>query len=201
MRACERNRLSGVAAAFAVMALALAFLLAFAPARAFAEGDENLVNPQQRPDSSFIYDTSIEALGNADAYYDTQTVQVVGEAIGDSIRDGFSGRHRWLTLAAVEKESTATVSVFVTEEQAAKVDTFGKYNTTGTKLQVRGTFHLVCPDHDGLTDLHADMVSVVEKGKHYQDEFDPAAFVPGVFAVIIGLAIMGVFYYLRERRR
>ena len=86
-------------------------------------------------------------------------------------------------------------------EQAAKIDTYGKYGTTGTKLQVRGTFHLVCTEHEGLTDLHADIVTVVEKGKHHEDEFDVNAFVPGAIATALGLALMGVFYYLRERQR
>ena len=180
---------------------AAALVCALVPALAFAEDDENLVNPQQRPDSSFIYDTSIAALCNADAYYDNQTVQVVGEAVGDNIREGLDGRHRWITLAASEKDSTATVSVYMTTEAAAKIDTYGKYGTTGTKLQVRGIFHLVCPEHEGLTDLHADIVTVVEKGKHHEDVFNVNAFVPGAVAVAAGLVLMGVFYYLRERQR
>lgn len=187
--------------ALAALVLAGALTTTLVPGSAFADDDENLVNPQQRPDSSFIYDTSIAALGNADAYYDNQTVQVVGEAIGDSIREGLDNRHRWITLAANEKDSTATVSVLMTVEQAAKIDTFGKYGTTGTKLQVRGTFHLVCAEHEGLTDLHADIVTVVDKGKHHEDEFDVNAFVPGAIATALGLALMGVFYYLRERQR
>lgn len=185
----------------ALLALAASLTVALFPLSAFADDDENLVNPQQRPDSSFIYDTSIAALGNADAYYDNQTVQVVGEAIGDSIREGVDGRHRWITLAANEKDSTATVSVYMTAEQAAKIDTYGKYGTTGTKLQVRGTFHLVCTEHEGLTDLHADIVTVVEKGKLHEDAFDAGAFVPGAVAVALGLVLLGVFYYLRERQR
>ena len=44
---------------------------------------KNRVNPQQMPDSSFLYDTSIAELANADPYMNNQTVQVVGEAIGD----------------------------------------------------------------------------------------------------------------------
>ena len=168
--------------ALAALVLAGALTTTLVPGSAFADDDENLVNPQQRPDSSFIYDTSIAALGNADAYYDNQTVQVVGEAIGDSIREGLDNRHRWITLAANEKDSTATVSVLMTVEQAAKIDTFGKYGTTGTKLQ-------------------ADIVTVVDKGKHHEDEFDVNAFVPGAIATALGLALMGVFYYLRERQR
>ena len=186
--------------ALALIALAAA-LWPLAPATAHAEEDENLVDPRQRPDSSFIYDTSIAALDGADSYYDNQTVQVVGEVVGDNIAAGLAGRHRWITLAAKEKDSTATVSVYMTTEQAAKIDTYGKYGTTGTKLQVRGTFHLVCTEHEGLTDLHAEIVSVVQKGRHHGDEFDPNAFVPGAVAVAVGLALMGVFYYLRERQR
>ena len=72
--------------ALAVLVLAGALTMTLVPGLAFADDDENLVNPQQRPDSSFIYDTSIVDLSGADAYYDNQTVQVTGEVIGDSIR-------------------------------------------------------------------------------------------------------------------
>ena len=44
-------------------------------------------------------------------------------------------------------------------------------------------------------------VTVVDKGKHHEDEFDVNAFVPGAIATALGLALMGVFYYLRERQR
>lgn len=183
-------------------AVAVAFVLAFAPvAPAYADDEQNDVNAQQLPDSSFIYDTSIADLGEADAYYDGQTVQVVGEAIGDNLLAGLDGRHRWVTLAASEKGSTATISVYMSSETAAKIDTFGAYGRTGTMLQVRGTFHLVCAEHEGLTDLHAESVRVVEKGKYHEDEFAVGPFVPGAVALVVGLVMMGVFYYLRERQR
>ena len=189
----------GMAAAALAFALALP---AFAcPQAAFAdepaEGD-NAVNVTQLPDSSFIYDTSITDLSTADTYYDKQTVQVTGEVVGDRITAG-DGRHCWLQLASPSDSST--VSVYLTNESADKVDTYGAYGRKGTTLQVRGTFHLVCTEHEGLTDLHADIVTVVEKGKHHEDEFDVNAFVPGAIATALGLALMGVFYYLRERQR
>lgn len=168
---------------------------------AYGDDGENMVNPQQRPDSSFIYDTSIAALGNADAYYDNQTVQVVGEAIGDNLYAQLDARYRWITLAAGEDDSTATISVYMSAEAASKIDAFGKYGTTGTQLQVRGVFNLTCSEHEGLTDIHAEGVSVVEKGKHHEDVFDAQAFVLGALAVAVGLVLMGVFYYLRERLR
>ncbi len=186
---------------FAGLAAALCLVLAL-PVAAYAdepaEGD-NAVNTQQLPDSSFIYDTSIIDLSGADAYYDNQTVQVTGEVIGDSIRAGVSGRHQWITLSS--QGDSATISVYMSNESAAKIDTFGKYGTTGTTLQVRGTFHLVCADHEGLSDLHAEAVTVVAPGEQHPDTFDFRAFVPGIIAVVAGLVLLGVFYWLRERQR
>ena len=189
----------GMAAAALAFALALP---AFAcPQAAFAdepaEGD-NAVNVAQLPDSSFIYDTSITDLSTADTYYDKQTVQVTGEVVGDRITAG-DGRHCWLQLASPSDSST--VSVYLTKESADKVDTYGAYGRKGTTLQVRGTFNLACPDHDGASDLHAQVVTVTEKGKATPDEFDINAFIPGAVAVMIGLAMMVVFYLLRERQR
>ena len=162
-----------------------------------AEGD-NAVNVTQLPDSSFIYDTSITDLSTADTYYDKQTVQVTGEVVGDRITTG-DGRHCWLQLASPSDSST--VSVYLTNESADKVDTYGAYGRKGTTLQVRGTFNLACPDHDGASDLHAQVVTVTEKGKATPDEFDINAFTPGMVTVMIGLAMMVVFYLLRERQR
>lgn len=188
-------------AAKGVAALALALSLCMFPAVALAEGeDENTVNPQQLPDSSFIFDTSIADLSSADSYYDNQTVQIVGEAVGDSIAVEGDPDHRWITLMSRDPSSNASISVFMTNEQAERIDAFGKYGTTGTMLQVRGTFHLVCPEHSGLTDLHAEHVSVVDKGKHYEEPFNPEAFIPGAVVVAVGLVVTGVFYWLRERR-
>ena len=187
----------------AAAALAFALMLpAFAcPQAAFAdepaEGD-NAVNVMQLPDSSFIYDTSITDLSTADTYYDKQTVQVTGEVVGDRITAG-DGRHCWLQLASPSDSST--VSVYLTNESADKVDTYGAYGRKGTTLQVRGTFNLACPDHDGASDLHAQVVTVTEKGKATPDEFEINAFIPGMVTVMIGLAMMVVFYLLRERQR
>lgn len=191
----------GTLSVFAACALLVAFTCV-SPACAFAdeqaEGD-NAVNPQQLPDSSFIYDTSIADLGSADAYFDDQTVQVTGEAVGDSLRAGLDSRHRWIMLAS--DGGAATISVYMTNESAAKIDTLGSYDTVGTTLQVQGTFHLVCTEHEGISDLHADIVTVVDPGRHIEDEFDPLAFVPGLVTVAVGLAMIGVFYWLRERQR
>ena len=191
---------AAAAAGALAAALAALVLVAVLAMPAFA-ADENVVNPQQRPDSSFIYDTPLSALFTADAYFDGQTVQVVGEAIGDAVNAEADGSQKWITLSAEEQGVTSSVSVYMTDDQASRIDTFGRYGATGTSLQVRGVFHLVCPDHEGITDIHAEVVSVVDQGSTHADGFDPKAFIPGAIVVLVGLAMMGVFYYLRERQR
>lgn len=225
--------------------LALPVSLAFpAPAPAWAADDQqaegdNAVNPQQLPDSSFIYDTSIADLSSADTYYDEQTVQVTGEVIGDWIKgDTDDDRHCWITLAAMESAVTdgtqsddnstiiggatsaaekaeknasgatnssantaATVAVYMSNESAAKIDSYGKYNETGSTLQVRGTYHLACPDHEGASDLHADVVTVVQAGKSTPDSFDVKEFLPGIILVALGLLLTVVYSFVRERQR
>ena len=158
----------------------------------------NAVDVTQLPDSSFIYDTSITDLSTADTYYDKQTVQVTGEVVGDRI-DAGDGHHCWITLASAVDAST--VSVYMTNESAAKIDMYGAYGRKGTTLQVRGTFQLACPSHDGVSDLHAQVVSVTEKGKATPDEFKFEAFIPGIITIMIGLVMMAVFYLLREGQR
>ncbi|NHM16882.1 hypothetical protein GMI69_09530 [Eggerthellaceae bacterium zg-887] len=161
--------------------------------------DNNAVMPQQLPDSSFIYDTSIQDLSAADPYFDNQTVQVTGEVVGDSIRATLRGRYRWIVLSSAADSST--ISVYLSEESAAKIDQFGRYGVRGTTLKVRGTFHLACAQHDGASDLHAEDVAVVSPGETVHETFDPHAFIPGAVLVSVGLAMMMVFYLLSERRR
>ena len=163
------------------------------------DADDNEVNPSQLSDSSFIYDTSIEDLSTADTYYDGQTVQVVGEVVGDLLYANASGTYCWISLSS--EDSDAVIAVYMNTVAASGIDTYGSYGSTGTILQVRGTFNLSCEDHDGETDLHAEVVSVVSRGSTDADEFDIADFLPGVCAVCLGLLLMFVFYVLRERLR
>ena len=163
------------------------------------EADSNEVNPSQLPDSSFIYDTSIEDLATADSYYDGQTVQVVGEVVGDKLNADASGTYCWISLSS--QSSDSVISVYMNSVAATGIDTYGSYGSTGTILQVRGTFNLSCEDHDGETDLHAEVVTVVSRGETTTEEFDFNDFLPGACAVGFGLLLMFVFFVLRERLR
>lgn len=163
--------------------------------------DPNAVNPQQLPDSSFIYDTSILDLSTADAYFDEQTVQIIGEVVGDNIKADESDNFRWITLVSQDSNSNANIIVYMSKSDADKIDSFGKYEVTGTTLQVRGTYHLVCSEHDGLSDIHAEYVSVVARGEEHHKAFEFKDFIPGALVVVVGLGMLAVYHWMRERRR
>lgn len=186
-----------VSALFVAAALALTFALACVQP-AFAA--DNQVNPYQRPDSSFIYDTLISDIASADSYFDGQTVQVTGEVVGDSIHEISDPESRWITVQATDG-SYAQVAVYMSAESASLIDTFGAYGKKGTTLQVRGTFNLACSDHEGLSDLHAESVVVVEQGSVTEQEFSLKSFIPGAVFAIAGLILVAVFYRVRERQR
>lgn len=173
------------------------------PEQASAGSGGNLVDPTQRADNSFIYDTTIDSLFDQAALYEGDTVQVEGEAIGDLISAGaIDGRELyWVMLTSTDAENKASISVLMTAEQAKQVDHLGRYGVTGTILQVRGIFHQACAEHEGLPDIHATNVNAITRGSEHADVLRLREFIPGVVTVIVGIILMGVYYFIRERSR
>lgn len=171
------------------------------PQQAFAEGigDENLVDPTQRADNSFIYDTTVASLFSQASLYNGRTVQVVGEVIGDRIWAGDD--KSWITLTETNADDKSSISVLLSADQAGQISHYGRYGVEGTTLQVRGTYHQACDEHDGLPDIHVTTSSVQATGADQPDTFHAADLVPGMIALIIGVALMGAFYFARERTR
>ncbi|MDO5118019.1 MAG: hypothetical protein Q4D34_05990 [Eggerthellaceae bacterium] len=170
-------------------------------AAALLESEANRVNTQQLPDSSFIYDISIVDLAAADSYYDDQIVQVLGEVVGDRIFETADLTHCWITLDAPTTELDEVIAVYMTAESAQMIDTYGKYKTRGTMLQVRGVYHLACSEHQGISDIHADYVSVVQPGVTMDDTLEFASFLPGIIVLACAGALVLVYRRLREKER
>ena len=180
------------------IALLAAIVLACAMALpAMAKDIENQVDTGLVPDSSFIYETSIYDLQNSDTYYEGQTVQVTGEVVGDIITaEGEQGR-KWITVDSLPEDKAASVQVIVSDEQASLIDTLGRYERTGSTVSVTGTYHLVCDQHDGLSDIHATSFTVLQQGSRHHSNFEFGPFVPALAVVAVGLA----FFYLYRRKR
>lgn len=164
------------------------------------DASPNRVNTSQLPDSSFIYDISIEELSQADSYVDGQTVQVTGEVVGDRIIAEDSPDYCWITLQSVAKTDSELI-VYMPMAQTRSIDTYGAYGKRGTTLQVRGTFHLACTDHQGSSELHAENVAIVSKGATESIPFDAAQMIPGLLLVIAGCALALIYNVIQERQR
>jgi hypothetical protein len=139
--------------------------------------------------------STIVGLTNAGQQLDGQEVVVQGEVVGDILvaEKGF----RWLAL----QDGGATVSVLVREEDAEKVARLGRYGQVGTHLEVTGEFHVDCAEHDGLTDVHATEVVVIDEGSSSDDAFDTRKLEIGALLVVVGACLLVIHWRLRERTR
>lgn len=158
----------------------------------------NHVYVNQLSDSSFLYQTTIADLAQADSYYEGQTVFVQGEVVGDRINDEMQPDNCWVTLQDDDPANPSVVSVFMTMEQAKNIDTYGSYGVTGTMLQVRGTFHLDCREHQGMSDIHVEEVSALAAGSESKPGMDPKLFGLGIVSVLAGLALLALYQSKRE---
>ena len=171
------------------------------------EGDErNYVDERQIPNGSFLYETSIETLASADVFYDNATVVVTGEVVGDRRRGLVGTNSSWITLYSLptntaEHYAPVSVEVYVSDSLTEIIDSYGAYNTKGTYAQINGTFHLACSEHEGISDIHADSLSIVEKGEQYAQAPQWWAFVPGVIAVLAGALVVLANRVLVNRSR
>lgn len=158
----------------------------------------NKIYVNQLSDSSFLYETSIADLAEADSYYEGQTVLVKGEVVGDRVNDEFRRNNCWITLQDSET-SPSVISVFMTKDQSSIIDTYGQYGTVGTQLQVRGTFHLECAEHQGLSDIHAEEVSAIQKGYESTPAPNMRILSIAVVACALGAILMIAYHIKRER--
>lgn len=161
----------------------------------------NVVNVNQMPDSSFLYNTDISELSDAESFHDTQMVQVSGEVVGDRINDETNSKLCWITLQSLNENDSSSVSVLMSREQADLIDRYGNYHVNGTELQVRGMFYLTCPEHEGLSDLHAQEVTVLHTGSDREHTTNPAVLWAAFLAIGIGLLSLFTYRFLRERRK
>lgn len=192
--------LIGVALVWCCGAASLAWADESANDSAEVPGD-NQVYVNQLPDSSFLYETSIADLTQADSFYEGQVVLVQGEVVGDRINDETQEDSCWITLQDTDADNPTVVSVAMTKDQAGVIDTYGAYGKTGTILQVRGVFHLECGAHQGMSDIHADEVAAVSPGTTVESPVDSRFLALAIICVVAGLGLLGLYRVRRERLR
>lgn len=164
-------------------------------------GDGNLVDIQQTPDNSFLYDSDIYDLNNADVSYQETTVQVKGEVVGNAIRAEQNAGKYWITLNSLPDEEEGSISVLIDKDSLGLIDSYGSYNKKGTTIEVNGTFYVSCTSHEGIMDIHASTVKLVEKGSLQRDAFNPNDFLPGILLCAAGVVLFVLYRILAEGER
>jgi len=184
-----------------VVALGLSWaLFAFAtPAYAFGGG--------QAPLSAAAESVVVSSTGLIEhpKEYDGKSVVFEGEAVGELMRRGEYG---WLHLnddaygkAALDLDEVGLsgfnsgMPVWAPYSEASAASTFGDYKHRGDTVRVSGTFNAACAQHGGDTDIHADLVQVVEIGTPIDHEI-PA----GKMIAAIVLALFAAVLYVIEHR-
>ena len=161
--------------------LALGLLFAssiLAPAVVYADGE-----------------TTLHDLANATDQREQQNITVKGEVVGDILFA--SPGYKWLLL----HDGNNTISVLVKDEDAEKIAHLGRYGQVGAQIEVVGRFKVDCDDHDGLTDIHATGIKVLEEGYDTPGSFDVIKLEIGLLLILIGISLHLLHKRLRERTR
>jgi len=185
-----------------VLVAALAASLLATPAEPAFADEDNSINTTQIPDNSFLFDVSLYDLVMVDTTLEGKTVQVTGEVVGDTFREGLTNDTKtWILLSSTEEDKEASIPVLINTEDLDLIDSFGGYQNTGTTLRIRGTYHVACVTHGSACDIHADLVSAVSEGSSHKEEFDLKVFAPGAGLCVVGFGLWITYLVLRERRR
>jgi hypothetical protein len=139
--------------------------------------------------------TTIVGLTNAGQQIDGQTVTFEGEAIGDILNAG--GETKWLLL----QDGNASISVLISASDVERITYLGRYDQTGALIEVQGRFTENCDDHDGLTDVHATKITILDEGSMRETAFDIRELQIGALLIIIGACLYVLHWRLRERTR
>jgi hypothetical protein len=139
--------------------------------------------------------TTIGAMDNGGKFIDGQRVVFSGEAIGDIV--DADADHKWLTLLA----GGSSISVYVTDNEAAQVTSLGRYAQKGTELQITGHFYLSDEKHDDTSDVRASKVVVLSNGGSESQHVNLTWLAYGATFILLGVGLSLLYRFLRERTR
>lgn len=89
--------------------------------------------------------------------YDTKTITVQGEAIGELLE---RGENSFLNI----NDGTSAMGIFLKTKDGEMVNCYGDYHNIGDTVKVEGVFHRACDEHGGDMDIHCNSIELVTKG-------------------------------------
>ena len=144
-------------------------------------------------DSAQPIEMTTADIASAHTSLDGSDVVFQGEAIGEALRAGRG--ESWVNVL----DGGIAIGVVVQDEELDRIDTFGDYRRTGTRLTVFGTLNLVCDEHGGDLDVHADRIVIMKEGAERNEQFDRGLFAVASALCFVGIALAYLYSYQKRQ--
>ena len=105
----------------------------------------------------FAQNIKIDSLINNSKKYNGKIVEIEGEAIGHIMP---RGGYAWLNI----NDGSNSFSIWMSREDASKVNKLGKNAIVGDIIRVNGIFNERCFEHGGEMDIHARNIEKLKEG-------------------------------------
>lgn len=108
-----------------------------------------------------------------------ERITVEGEAVGEHLRAIGGGRYVNVLGGDVG------LGVWMTDEMAARIGSFGDYRHTGDIVRVTGQVNIACEQHAGEFDVHAETLTIVSPGEPRHHDAQPMLGVAGAVGIVL----------------
>jgi len=118
---------------------------------------------------------------------DGEKITYQGEVIGQAIFE-----KKGVFVNVMDREFNA-LGIYLDKPDLSKITNFGRYGRKGDYIVVSGTFHKVCAQHGGDTDLHGDTITVIKKGYKLQEERLPISKI--IICMLLIISTLLVYFF------
>jgi hypothetical protein len=133
-----------------------------------------------------------ELLKNAQRY-DARTIIYQGEVIGDMmLRGDFAWMNVW--------DKTAAIGVFCPQELIGEIEYKGSYRFRGDIISVQGVFHRFCSEHGGDTDIHAEKITLIQRGEELAYPLGPQKIRLSIILPAVAFILVIIYTVIRRFR-
>lgn len=126
--------------------------------------------------------------------YDGQDVSMQGEAIGEVLE---RGGYAWVNVS----DGGNAIGLWMTLEDADKIEYFGDYKNSGDVIHVTGVFSRNCPQHGGDIDIHCAKVEIITSGHPVSETIHSAKITAAIILAVVSAAAIVYFFTRRNKQQ
>ena len=155
------------------------------PAGSFA-ASVSPVSPPADPES-------INYLINHSSDYDSQTITITGEVIGERM---VRGDGCWINMS----DGTNAIGIWISKSDSDLLRVFGDYKHTGDTVTITGVYYESCREHGGEPDVHGSSLIVSKTGVERQETVSVEKILSAV-SIVSAALILFIIYTSKNRIR